>query len=256
MRVRLFVSVAVATAMIFVVAPPASASPVVMGLQTVNAAGDSCTDATADYTMDGGLLGCWWIDSITPDPEDPASYTPSGNGMFSGTEHFTGCVNSDGDAVCDPDEPFGTFSTTFTFTTKFDADGRGPWAVQSSDRLGDRGLRGHHGRPELHRRRHDRPRFGHLCRSCEAVEGRTDELGRRLRARLDALGPAPRAEMLHVLMLPDFERVGMIQSYWGYPATRTFGESPIDCEEDRTLRAVVVGMLRERRSQLRTELPE
>ena len=123
MRVRLFVSVAVATAMIFVVAPPASASPVVMGLQTVNAAGDSCTDATADYTMDGGLLGCWWIDSITPDPEDPASYTPSGTAVFSGTEHFTGCVNSDGDAVCDTDEPFGTFSTTFTFTTKFDADG-------------------------------------------------------------------------------------------------------------------------------------
>jgi hypothetical protein len=25
--------------------------------------------------------------------------------------------------------------------------------------------------------------------------------------RLDALGPAPRAELLHVLMLPDFERV-------------------------------------------------
>jgi hypothetical protein len=27
-----------------------------------------------------------------------------------------------------------------------------------------------------------------------------------LRERLDALGPAPRAELLHVLMLPDFER--------------------------------------------------
>jgi hypothetical protein len=33
-----------------------------------------------------------------------------------------------------------------------------------------------------------------------------DELERRLRERLDALGPAPRAELLHVLMLPDFER--------------------------------------------------
>lgn len=28
----------------------------------------------------------------------------------------------------------------------------------------------------------------------------------RIRERLDALGPAPRAELLHVLMLPDFER--------------------------------------------------
>ena len=33
-----------------------------------------------------------------------------------------------------------------------------------------------------------------------------DELERRLQERLDALGPAPRAELLHVLMLPDFER--------------------------------------------------
>lgn len=122
MKTRLsMVGVVIGT--LLLAATPASASPVLRGLQTVNAAADSCTDASADYTMDGGLLGCWWIDTITPDPLDPASYTPSGNGMFSGTEHFTGCVNSDGDAVCDPDEPFGTFSTTFTFSAKFDADG-------------------------------------------------------------------------------------------------------------------------------------
>ena len=44
---------------------------------------------------------------------------------------------------------------------------------------------------------------------------RPDELQRRRRKRLDALGPAPRAELLHVLMLPDFERVDRIGSYWG-----------------------------------------
>jgi hypothetical protein len=72
---------------------------------------------------------------------------------------------------------------------------------------------------------------------------RPDELERRLRERLDALGPAPRAELLHVLMLPDFERADRIGEFWGNPKTRTFAELLIDCEEDRTL--VLVGTLRE-----------
>jgi hypothetical protein len=74
---------------------------------------------------------------------------------------------------------------------------------------------------------------------------RADQLGRRLRERLDALGPAPRAELLRVLVLPDFERADQIGAYWGNPKTRTFAELLVDCEEDRTLRAVLVGMLRE-----------
>jgi hypothetical protein len=78
---------------------------------------------------------------------------------------------------------------------------------------------------------------------------RPDELERRLRARLDALGPAPCAELLHILMLPDFERADAIGSYRGNPKTRAFAELLIDCEEDRTLRAVLVGMLREDESR-------
>jgi hypothetical protein len=50
-----------------------------------------------------------------------------------------------------------------------------------------------------------------------------------------ALGPAPRAELLHVLMLPDLERAE-IGEFWGYPQSRAFAELLIDCEEDRALR--------------------
>jgi hypothetical protein len=68
------------------------------------------------------------------------------------------------------------------------------------------------------------------------------QLERRLRQRLDALGPAPCAELLHVLMLPTLsEPAG---ECWGYPESRAFAELLIDCEEDRTPRAVLVEMLR------------
>jgi hypothetical protein len=76
---------------------------------------------------------------------------------------------------------------------------------------------------------------------------RPDELEHQLRERLDARGPAPRAELLHVLMLPDFERADQIGEFWSYPESRAFDELLIDCEEDRTLWAVLVGMLRDGR---------
>jgi hypothetical protein len=74
---------------------------------------------------------------------------------------------------------------------------------------------------------------------------RLDELKKQRQERLDAIGPAPRAELLHVLMLPDFERADRIGEFWGYSESRAFAELRIDREEDRTLRPVLVGMLRE-----------
>ena len=40
----------------------------------------------------------------------------------------------------------------------------------------------------------------------ETETPRSAEVEQRPRERLDALGRAPRAELLHVLMLPDFDR--------------------------------------------------
>jgi hypothetical protein len=46
-------------------------------------------------------------------------------------------------------------------------------------------------------------------------------------------------------MLPDLERAERIGEFWSYPKSRAFADLLIDCEGDRTLRAVLVGMLRE-----------
>jgi hypothetical protein len=74
-----------------------------------------------------------------------------------------------------------------------------------------------------------------------ACRHETRELERRLRGRVDTLGPAPGAELRHELMLPGSSAPNLIGEFWGYPETRTFAELPIDSEEDRTLRAVLVG---------------
>jgi hypothetical protein len=70
---------------------------------------------------------------------------------------------------------------------------------------------------------------------CALRPGTPSATERRLRERLDALGPLPAPEPPHVLMLPDFDRADRIGEFWGYPKSRTFAELLIDCDEDRTL---------------------
>ena len=71
-----------------------------------------------------------------------------------------------------------------------------------------------------------------------------EETDRLLRQRLDALGPAARAELLHVLLLPDHDRAGRISEFFQDPRTREFAELLIDSEEDSRVRAVLIPMLR------------
>ena len=48
----------------------------------------------------------------------------------------------------------------------------------------------------------------------------------------------PRAELASRPDAPDLDRVERIDEFWSYPQSRAFAELLIDCEEDRTLRAV------------------
>ena len=50
---------------------------------------------------------------------------------------------------------------------------------------------------------------------------------------------------MHILRHPDFDRADRIGEFWGYPESRAFAELLIDYGEDRTLRAVLIGTLRE-----------
>jgi hypothetical protein len=72
-----------------------------------------------------------------------------------------------------------------------------------------------------------------------------EQMEQDLRRRLEAFPPAARAELLHVLRLPNFDRADRIGEFWSYPESRAFAELLIDLEEDKAARAVVFGLLRE-----------
>ena len=73
-----------------------------------------------------------------------------------------------------------------------------------------------------------------------------EDVERQLCDRLDAIGPAPRAMLLHVLKLPDHQRATRIGELFGDRRTQTFAQLLIDLEESPHSRAVVLSDLRQR----------
>ena len=51
-----------------------------------------------------------------------------------------------------------------------------------------------------------------------------EDVERQLRDRLDAIGPASRAVLMRVLMLPDHQRASRIGEFFGDPRTQTFAQ--------------------------------
>jgi len=114
---RIPLAVALAAASCCLVAAPASASEnQVSGIQSPGGT-PACGDTSA-FTMTGGLIGCWYTDTFNPKKSN-ASASGKYQVIYTGTEHFTGCLDSDRDGGCSGD-PTGTFYTTFTFTAQFD----------------------------------------------------------------------------------------------------------------------------------------
>jgi hypothetical protein len=65
--------------------------------------------------MAGGLIGCWYTDTLTT----RGTGQPSGTIQATGTEHFVGCLDLDRDRACGAGDPSGTLGFSFKFSGKF-----------------------------------------------------------------------------------------------------------------------------------------
>ena len=104
-----------ATLIIMAVAAPAEAAVTrVTGLQIPDL-GNVCPETSiGTFTMEGGLIGCWYTDEFSTVREHP-----SGAVQITGTEHFVGCLDQELDGSCGGDAA-GTLSFAFQFSAKFD----------------------------------------------------------------------------------------------------------------------------------------
>ena len=95
----------------------AAGATVVSGAQSAPVTSCGGQTSLATFVMSGDLVGCWYTDTASP-----RSLSKNG-GVFTGTEHFVGCIDANHDGSCGGADPTGTWHTTFTFSAKFDAAG-------------------------------------------------------------------------------------------------------------------------------------
>jgi hypothetical protein len=107
-------------ALLAIGAGPAAAAgaTVVSGSQSAPVASCGGQTSLGTFVMSGDLIGCWYTDTA-----DVRSSSSGGTAVFSGTEHFVGCIDANHNSACGTGDPTGTWHTTFTFSAKFDAAG-------------------------------------------------------------------------------------------------------------------------------------
>ena len=114
MSSRSKVLVALAATLLLAVASPASASQTQLSGTAL-----LVDEATLEFEMTGSLVGSWYTDSFD------CKVVPGSRGVTwpcTGTEHFVGCLDSNGDGQCL--EPSGVLYTTFNYTATPVGNGR------------------------------------------------------------------------------------------------------------------------------------
>jgi len=101
MSVLLLAAFVLATTIPVTVSAAGKGATIVRGVQHEYG---SCGNGTG-YLMTGDLEGCWWIDTFNVKP-----LPVQGTLLARGEEHFIGTLGG----------RYGTFTTTYTFTAKFD----------------------------------------------------------------------------------------------------------------------------------------
>ena len=121
-RTHLLPLAAIAGCVALVAAAPASAATFQVGdVQSAPVSSGPCFDpnAIASYAMAGGLVGCWYTDTLVTHAAQLYG-TPSGTVQATGTEHFVGCLDLDNDGACSAGDPSGTLQFSYQFSGKFD----------------------------------------------------------------------------------------------------------------------------------------